>query len=122
LLGPVPGRTLHEAGRARRGGKSATGSESGREIVSVPGEQEKESLRGTSPRVRDGRSEAMKTVQATGAEREIPNDGRATMESSIVDTMRRYFQNDTGKTRGDLEYTIINSVKRYFEGKPPERS
>ena len=63
----------------------------------------------------------MKTVQATGAERKIPNDGRATMESSIVDTMRRYFQNDTGKTRGDLEYTIINSVKRYFEGKPPER-
>jgi hypothetical protein len=43
------------------------------------------------------------------------------MESNIVDTMRRYFQNDTGKSKGDLEYTIINSVKRYFEGKPPER-
>ena len=43
------------------------------------------------------------------------------MESSIVDTMRRYFQNDTGKSKGDLEYTIINSVQRYFEGKPPER-
>ena len=43
------------------------------------------------------------------------------MESSIVDTMRRYFENDAGKTKGDLEYTIINSVKRYFEGKPPER-
>lgn len=63
----------------------------------------------------------MKTLRATGAEREIPDDRRTTMESSIVDTMRRYFQNDTGKTRGDLEYTIINSVKRYFEGKPPER-
>ena len=33
----------------------------------------------------------------------------------------RYFENDTGKSKGDLEYTIINSVKRYFEGKPPER-
>jgi hypothetical protein len=43
------------------------------------------------------------------------------MESNIVDTMRRYFQNDTEKSKGDLEYTIINSVKRYFEGKPPER-
>jgi len=63
----------------------------------------------------------MKTLQATGADREISDDRRSTMESSIVDTMRRYFQNDTGKTRGDLEYTIINSVKRYFEGKPPER-
>ena len=64
----------------------------------------------------------MKTLEAAGAEREISTDRRTTMESSIVDTMRRYFQNDTGKTRGDLEYTIINSVKRYFEGKPPERS
>ena len=118
---PVPGRTIHEAVRARRGGKSATGSESGREMDPVPGGQETEGLRGASPRLRDGRSEAMKTLQATGAEREIPDKGRATMESSIVDTMRRYFQNDTGKTRGDLEYTIINSVKRYFEGKPPER-
>ena len=64
----------------------------------------------------------MKPVTTAGAKREIRTDGRATMESSIVDTMRRYFQNDTGKTKGDLEYTIINSVKRYFEGKPPERA
>ncbi|MGE5855173.1 MAG: hypothetical protein ACM34C_01300 [Syntrophaceae bacterium] len=63
----------------------------------------------------------MKTLTATGAERGIRVEKRSTMESNIVDTMRRYFQNDTGKTRGDLEYTIINSVKRYFEGKPPER-
>ncbi len=63
----------------------------------------------------------MKTGTTAGAEREIRDDRRPTMESNIVDTMRRYFQNDTGKTRGDLEYTIINSVKRYFEGKPPER-
>ena len=62
----------------------------------------------------------MKTLTATGAERSI-RDGKHSMESNIVDTMRRYFQNDTGKTKGDLEYTIINSVKRYFEGKPPER-
>ena len=63
----------------------------------------------------------MKTLTATGAGRVIRDEKRSTMESNIVDTMRRYFQNDTGKTRGDLEYTIINSVKRYFEGKPPER-
>lgn len=63
----------------------------------------------------------MKTLTATGAERAIRDEKRSTMESNIVDTMRRYFQNDTGKSKGDLEYTIINSVKRYFEGKPPER-
>lgn len=63
----------------------------------------------------------MKQLTATGAEREIRDAKRPTMESNIVDTMRRYFQNDTGKSKGDLEYTIINSVKRYFEGKPPER-
>ena len=63
----------------------------------------------------------MKELTAAGSEREIGSDKRPTMESSIVDTMRRYFENDTGKPKGDLEYTIINSVKRYFEGKPPER-
>jgi hypothetical protein len=63
----------------------------------------------------------MKIMTATGAEREMRHERRSTMESSIVDTMRRYFQNDTGKSKGDLEYTIINSVKRYFEGRPPER-
>ncbi len=63
----------------------------------------------------------MKVLTASQNERDIGNDKRPTMESSIVDTMRRYFENDTGRTKGDLEYTIINSVKRYFEGKPPER-
>jgi hypothetical protein len=63
----------------------------------------------------------MKTLAATGAEQGIRDGKRSTMESNIVDTMRRYFQNDTGKSKGDLEYTIINCVKRYFEGKPPER-
>ena len=63
----------------------------------------------------------MKLQSASGAEREIREQSRPNMESNIVDTMRRYFENDTRKTKGDLEYTIINSVKRYFEGKPPER-
>jgi hypothetical protein len=63
----------------------------------------------------------MKPLTTTGAEREIRDEKRPTMESNIVDTMRRYFENDAGKTKGDLEYTIINSVKRYFEGRPPER-
>lgn len=63
----------------------------------------------------------MKAITSVGNEREIGNKKQEDMESSIVDTMRRYFQNDTGKPKGDLEYTIINSVKRYFEGKPPER-
>ena len=63
----------------------------------------------------------MKPLTVIGAEREIRDKERLTMESNIVDTMRRYFQNDTGKSKGDLEYSIINSVQRYFEGKPPER-
>jgi hypothetical protein len=64
----------------------------------------------------------MKPLTGTGAEGEIRDQKRPTMESNIVDTMRRYFQNDTEMSKGDLEYTIVNSVKRYFEGKPPERS
>lgn len=63
----------------------------------------------------------MKVLAASGAERGIRSGRRADMESNIVDTMRRYFQNDTGKSKGDLEYTILNSVKRYFEGKPLEK-
>lgn len=63
----------------------------------------------------------MKLRTAAGAEREIRDEKRPTMESNIVDTMRRYFENDASKSKGDLEYAIINSVKRYFEGKPPER-
>jgi hypothetical protein len=63
----------------------------------------------------------MKIMAASGNEKDVRSNKKPTMESSIVDTMRRYFENDTGKSKGDLEYTIINSVKRYFEGKPPER-
>lgn len=63
----------------------------------------------------------MKVLAATDSERERRPGRQANMESNIVDTMRRYFQNDTEKSKGDLEYAIINSVKRYFEGKPPEK-
>ncbi|HTZ41294.1 MAG TPA: hypothetical protein VMB77_14170 [Syntrophales bacterium] len=63
----------------------------------------------------------MKLQAASGAERETRDAKRSTMESNIVETMRRYFENDTRMSKGDLEYTIVNSVKRYFEGKPPER-
>ena len=47
-------------------------------------------------------------------------DNRSTMESNIVDTMRRYFRDDKGKM-GDLELSIVASVKRYFEEPPPKR-
>jgi len=60
-------------------------------------------------------------LAATGRQRETRAGRQADMESNIVDTMRRDFQHDTGKPKGDLEYTILNSVKRYFEGKPPEK-
>lgn len=63
----------------------------------------------------------MKVLAATVKEREIRAGRQDNMESNIVDTMRRYFQNDTGKSKGDLEYAILNSVKRYFEGKPLEK-
>jgi len=38
------------------------------------------------------------------------------MESSIVNSMRRYFQSDSEKPRQDLEYAIMDSMERYFEG------
>jgi hypothetical protein len=42
-------------------------------------------------------------------------DNRSSMESTIVDTMRRYFQNHKEKM-GVLELSIIDSVKRHFRG------
>lgn len=87
----------------------------------APGRQVVTDLCGIRPAGYDGRRRVMKVQTTTDGERDIGSDKRPTMESSIVDTMRRYFENDAGKTKGDLEYTIINSVKRYFEGKPPER-
>jgi len=47
-------------------------------------------------------------------------DNRSTMESNIVDTMRRYFRDDEGKM-SDLELSIVGSIKRYFEEPPPKR-
>ena len=38
------------------------------------------------------------------------------MESSIVNSMRRYFQSDSGKPRQGLESAIMDSMTRYFEG------
>jgi hypothetical protein len=45
---------------------------------------------------------------------------RSSMESSIVDTMNRYFRDEKGRM-GNMELSIIESVKRYFEG-PPNRA
>jgi len=38
------------------------------------------------------------------------------LESSIVNSMRRYFRSDSGKPRQDLESAIMDSMTRYFEG------
>ena len=62
----------------------------------------------------------MKTLTATGAEREIRDGKRSTMESNIVDTMRRYFRDDEGKM-SDMKLSIVGSIKRYFEEPPPKR-
>jgi hypothetical protein len=113
-LVPVPVQPVGSAGRCGKGreiGKS--GKSRLREVET--------DLCGIGPPGYGGRRKVMKELTAAGSERDIRSDRRPTMESSIVDTMRRYFENDTGKSKGDLEYTIINSVKRYFEGKPPER-
>jgi hypothetical protein len=57
----------------------------------------------------------MKIVTTVGKEIETKTTRDPDMESSIVDTMRRYFQNDSGKPQENLEYAIMDSVKRYFE-------
>jgi hypothetical protein len=38
------------------------------------------------------------------------------LESSIVDTMHRYFTVNSGSSKDDLEISIIEASKRYFEG------
>ena len=48
---------------------------------------------------------------------EAANRKEATMESSIVDAMGRYFGGETGRTRDEMEYAIVNSILRYFEEK-----
>ena len=57
----------------------------------------------------------MKIVTVDGKEVGTAAILESDMKSSIVDTMRRYFQTDTGRPRTDLEYAIMDSVKRYFE-------
>jgi hypothetical protein len=48
---------------------------------------------------------------------EAANREEATMETSIVDAMSRYFGGETGRARDDMEYAIVNSIMRYFEEK-----
>lgn len=43
-----------------------------------------------------------------------------TMESSIVDTMNRYFRDDKEKM-GDVALSIMESLRRYFEEPPPKK-
>ena len=57
----------------------------------------------------------MKIPTERDKEMEIGTSRDAKMESSIVNSMRRYFQSDSENPRQDLEYAIIASVDRYFE-------
>jgi hypothetical protein len=43
--------------------------------------------------------------------KKLPN-----LESSIVDTMRRYFTVNAGTSKDALEIFIFEASKRYFEG------
>jgi hypothetical protein len=62
----------------------------------------------------------MEELPTTGKTIEIGEHKRSSMESSIVDTMNRYFRDEKGRM-GNMELSIIESVKRYFEG-PPNRA
>jgi hypothetical protein len=62
-----------------------------------------------------GRKRIVKTQTAMDREIEIGAIRDSKMESSIVGSMRRYFQSDSEKPRQGLEYAIIASVNRYFE-------
>ena len=48
--------------------------------------------------------------------REIGIKKISNMESSIVDTMHRYFTVNAGTSKDALEIFIIEASKRYFEG------
>jgi len=58
----------------------------------------------------------MKIPAERDQESEIGTSRDAKMESSIVNSMRRYFQSDSEKPRQDLEHAIMDSMERYFEG------
>jgi len=57
----------------------------------------------------------MKILGANEKEIDIRMIRDKSMESSIINTMRRYFQNDSEKPRKSLEYAIMAAMKRYFE-------
>jgi len=57
----------------------------------------------------------MKVTTIDSKEIETQSIREPDMEASIVNTMHRYFQNDSGKPSADLEHAILDSVKRYFE-------
>ena len=58
---------------------------------------------------------AMLTDKKEGI-REMGIKKLSNMESSIVDTMRRYFTVSPGTSKDALEISIIKASKRYFEG------
>ena len=62
----------------------------------------------------------MKELLTPGKTTESDAYKRSSMESSIVDTMQRYFRTDKGKM-GDMELSIVACVRRYFEEPPPKR-
>lgn len=59
--------------------------------------------------------------QLTVIRTEVRAGKQSSMESSIVNTMHVYFQNDK-RRMGNLEYSIMNSVKKYFEKQPPKEA
>ena len=58
----------------------------------------------------------MNIPAARDKEIEIGTIRGSKLESSIVNSMRRYFQSDPGRPRQDLESAIMGSMERYFEG------
>lgn len=59
--------------------------------------------------------------QLTVIRTEVRAGKQSSMESSIVNTMHVYFQNDK-RRMGNLEYSIMNSVKKYFEKQPSKET
>jgi hypothetical protein len=58
----------------------------------------------------------MKKLAANDEEKDPRKIRDKRMESSIISTMRRYFQSDSEKPRKHLEYAIMDAMKSYFEG------
>ena len=62
----------------------------------------------------------MKQLLTHGKTTENGAHKQSSMESSIVDTMHRYFRDDKEKM-GDMELSIMESVRQFFEEPPPKR-